>query len=127
MHSAKIESFPVVLSASRTNKQTMNLTLTKEVAAERIQMWWREHGGWHVWVRERAGGLWEHLAGPYTSCAPVADPGEAVVGHATMRPDSVPISERDSDPYIMDNVLPAIPDAEVVWRRIRVGRYGNSQ
>ena len=90
----------------------MNSTLTKQVAAERIQMWWRERGSWHVWVRVRDDGVWEHLAGSCANGAPVVDPDVPVVEHTTMRPDSVPISERDSDPYIMDNVLPTIPDDE---------------
>ena len=98
----------------------MNSTLTKQDAAARIQIWWRERNGRHLWVREREGGLWEHLTGLGADC-------ETDLEYPTMRPDSVPISERDSDLYLTDPyiiqptplLLPPIPDYKPVWRRMR--------
>ena len=71
---------------------------------------------------------WEHLADLCVNCTPVVDPDTADLEYPTMPPDSVPISERDSDPYThawtrlqdVPNVLPPIPYKEVVWRRMPI-------
>jgi hypothetical protein len=106
----KLKDFYVILSGSRTNKQPnnriMNSTLTKQVAAGRIQMWWRECGGRKCGCgREAMGGDWpvgwEHLADLCVNCTPVVDPDTGDLEYTAMRPDSVPISERDSDPYMV--------------------------
>ena len=71
---------------------------------------------------------WEHLAHLCEDCAPVVDPDTGDLEYPVMPPDSVPISERDSDPYThawtrlqdVPNVLPPIPYKEVVWRRMPI-------
>jgi len=71
---------------------------------------------------------WGHLADLCVNCTPVVDPDTGDLEYPMMPPDSVPISERDSDPYThawtrlqdVPNVLPPIPYKEVVWRRMPI-------
>ena len=81
----KLNNFHVV---SRTHR-IMHSTLTKQSAAQRIQRHWRAMQVRVLALRLVHGG--EDVPGR-----------EWLAGHPPMRPNSVPISERDSDPELDD-------------------------